>query len=144
MRYPWILFDADGTLFDYRTAEAAALSATLAELDVAPSPAHLAAYRRFNAELWGGLERGEITRDHLQSERFRKLSDEFSLDADPVDLNARYLDNLGRRADLVDGALRLLDAVHRSRGVILITNGFSRVQRSRLAVSGLSTSSTQS
>ena len=45
-RYRWLLFDADGTLFDYDRAERAALAAALQQIGVAFEPDHLAAYRR--------------------------------------------------------------------------------------------------
>ena len=34
MTYQWLLFDADGTLFDYDRAETAALKASFAQFDL--------------------------------------------------------------------------------------------------------------
>ncbi|MCC5948475.1 MAG: HAD-IA family hydrolase [Nitriliruptoraceae bacterium] len=55
---PWVLFDLDGTLFDYEAAESAAVEATLREAGLAPTPAVVADYRRANAALWGPRGRG--------------------------------------------------------------------------------------
>jgi len=137
MRYEWMFLDADGTLLDYDAAERAALSESLRQIGVPYDDAHLQTYRLHNAELWEKLERAEVTRDTLQSERFRRLFDAFAIDADPSAFNARYLENLGHRADLIPGARAVLDAVRNHVELLLITNGFSRVQRSRLAHSGL-------
>jgi len=137
MRYTWLFLDADGTLFDYRAAEQAALAESLRQIGVSYQPDHLASYQRYNSALWGKLERGEVTRDVLQSERFRQLLDQYEITADPIAFNDRYLENLGRRGDLIAGARSLLETVRGQVGLLLITNGFSRVQRSRLTVSGL-------
>jgi hypothetical protein len=50
-RYCWLLFDADGTLFDYDRAERAALEQALAQIGVSFDASHLATYRRINQAL---------------------------------------------------------------------------------------------
>jgi 2-haloacid dehalogenase len=50
--YRWLLFDADGTLFDYDRAERAALEQALGQIGVSSDPGHLTAYRRINQALW--------------------------------------------------------------------------------------------
>ena len=49
-RYRWLLFDADGTLFDYDRAERVALEQALGQIGESFEPSHLAAYRR----IWPG------------------------------------------------------------------------------------------
>jgi DNA-binding XRE family transcriptional regulator len=48
MTYTWLLFDADGTLFDYDQAEATVLEQAFAEVGTTFEPAHLNAYREIN------------------------------------------------------------------------------------------------
>jgi len=43
-RYRWLLFDADGTLFDYDRAEAAALQQTFEQIGAPFRPEHLTEY----------------------------------------------------------------------------------------------------
>ena len=52
MRYPSLLFDADGTLFDYDGAEGTALESTLARFGYTMRAETRALYRRLNATLW--------------------------------------------------------------------------------------------
>ena len=55
--YDWLLFDADGTLFDYDRAESTALAQSFQEAGLPFGPAALAAYRAINRDLWQALER---------------------------------------------------------------------------------------
>jgi len=41
MEYTWVLFDADGTLFDFEKAEIEALERTLAEFGYEPEPKYI-------------------------------------------------------------------------------------------------------
>ena len=61
LRYRWLLFDADGTLFDYDRAERVAIEQALARLGVTFDPSCLATYRQINQALWQRVEKGELT-----------------------------------------------------------------------------------
>jgi 2-haloacid dehalogenase len=137
MRYDWLLFDADGTLFDYDQAEIAALEQTFQALSVAYQPAFLPAYRRVNAQMWRAFERGEITQAQLKPRRFELLSEAIGVPLDPARFSATYLDQLGQNAQLIDGAEAMLQALHGKVQMMLITNGLKAVQRSRYALSPL-------
>ncbi|MHC4449333.1 MAG: YjjG family noncanonical pyrimidine nucleotidase [Planctomycetota bacterium] len=133
MAYRWILFDADGTLFDYDAAEKRALSRTTNELDLDVRPSLLEEFRTIQAELWPRYAAGEITQEFLRVERFRLLL--ASDDADAI--SDRYLDHLAESAQLLEGAKELLHALHGEFGMALVTNGIADVQNSRLDRSGL-------
>lgn len=137
-RYDWILFDADGTLFDYDRTEAAALAATWDESGLAGAAGITAGYRRINAELWQAYEAGEVEQAELQVERFRRLAAELGdAAADPERLSRLYLRHLGRQTVLLDGARELLAALAADYRLALITNGIPDVQRPRIRRSGL-------
>ena len=98
----------------------------------------LAAYQRINHELWAAFRRGEITQPALARERFRRLLREIG--ADPrlaVRLGAIYLDRLSARGDRLPGCRPVLRALGGRYRLGVVTNGIDRVQRSRLAASGL-------
>ena len=57
MKYRWILFDADGTLFDYDKAEANALSKSFAQIGTSFEPGYAADYRRINGQIWNTAKR---------------------------------------------------------------------------------------
>jgi HAD superfamily hydrolase (TIGR01549 family) len=97
-----------------------------------------AAYRRINDELWAAFRRGEVSQPALARERFRRLLEETG--ANPRlarRLGETYLDHLSQRGDRLPGCRPALRTLRRSYRLGVVTNGIDRVQRSRLAVSGL-------
>lgn len=138
MAYPWVLFDADGTLFDFDGAEMAALAAALTEVGAPFDPTIGTRYRAINVGVWAGLERGEVVPGELNRLRFGQLFAEIGVErVDPDEFGHRYLLHLADRAELIPGALGVLAAVASRSRVGLITNGLAAVQRPRLAKSGL-------
>ncbi len=133
MRYRWILFDADGTLFDYDRAEEIALSHALAAFDVPATPDTHALYREINAAAWAAFEAGKLTQEKLRVLRFRQLLDAINSSEDPVKFSAQYLKHLGEQAILIDGATAVLQTLEPHVRLALITNGLADTQRSRLA-----------
>lgn len=132
-RYQWLLFDADGTLFDYDRAEQVALSGALERIGVAFQLEHLIAYRRFNHEVWQAFERGEITPDTLKVRRFERLFREVGISHSPVDFSGLYLDALADCSALVEGAEAVVRALVRGHRLAVVTNGLQAVQRRRMA-----------
>ena len=137
MRYDWLLFDADGTLFDYDKAETAALQQAFQTLGVSYQPDYLPAYRRVNSQMWRAFERGEITQTRLKPRRFELLSEAIDVPLDPAQFSATYLLQLGQNAQLIDGTEAMLQALNGKVNMMLITNGLQAVQRSRFALSPL-------
>ncbi|WP_374351217.1 YjjG family noncanonical pyrimidine nucleotidase [Chitinimonas sp.] len=136
-RYDWLLFDADDTLYDFRLAEHTALSATLLEHYGRVEPYWLSHYHGINKRLFAELERGEITMAELRPRRFREWLDHHTLEGDPQALSAAYLDQLCQQAQLIDGTEAVLAALHGRFKLAIVTNGFTRAQRSRFALSSL-------
>jgi len=137
VRYRAVFFDADDTLFDYPSAERAALLASHWQFAVpGDEEDFVAAYRRHNHDVWREFERGEIDQAVLRVERFRRLAGELGLAALPLErVSAFYLEELSNQAQLLSGALEL---VRKLAGVFplgLITNGIASVQRRRFAAS---------
>jgi 2-haloacid dehalogenase len=132
-RYRWLLFDADGTLFDYDRAERAALAQALGQIGVAFDPGHLAAYRRINQTLWQGVEKGEIRPGMVKVCRFELLLEEIHVAHSPAALSAGYLECLANCSELVEDAETVLGALHSKYRIAILTNGLTVVQRGRLA-----------
>jgi 2-haloacid dehalogenase len=132
-RYRWLLFDADGTLFDYDRAERAALEQALAQIGVPFDPGHLAAYRRINQALWQGVEKGEITPGVVKVRRFELLLEAIQVVYSPADFSASYLECLANCSELVEDAETVLGALHRKYQIAILTNGLKVVQRGRLS-----------
>ncbi len=130
--YTWLLFDADGTLFDYEQAEAAALQNTFAQFDVPFPPGALDVYHVINGQLWQALEQGQTTQAELAIRRFELLFETLRRPK-PPEFSSAFLDNLARCAFLIDEAEATLQALQPRYHIAILTNGITVVQRSRLA-----------
>jgi len=132
--YNHLLFDADGTLFDFKAAERHALVALFQELGIEGTESMKALYSQVNHAIWLEFEQGTIAIETLKTERFRRFFDKLQLVHDPMKASNRYLDFLSQSDHLLPKALDILTTL-RQRGyrLSLITNGISRVQRGRLA-----------
>jgi 2-haloacid dehalogenase len=137
MNYSWLLLDADGTLFDYDRAEAAALRRTFEQLGAPFEPGHVEVYRRINGQIWLDFEQGRISQEDLRTRRFEILFDAVGVRLAPGAFSIRYLDNLAHGTDLIDGAAEVVRALHGRVDLMLITNGLHEVQRPRIARSAL-------
>ncbi len=131
MKYKWLLFDADGTLFDYDRAEFTALTRALERVGLAFEPGHIEVYRHINAGIWQDFEAGRITQDRLKSRRFELLFEALDVTADPHLFSERYLHHLSECSDLIDGAGEVVQQLSGRAGLIMITNGLKAVQRPR-------------
>lgn len=130
--YPWLFFDADGTLFDYDRAEAIAFRKAFALLELHFEDRYLDVYQKINSQLWKSLERHEITPAVLRVRRFELLLEALQLEGSANDLNITYVEQLGLCTDLIDGADEVLQALSKSSRIAIVTNGLEAVQRSRL------------
>jgi 2-haloacid dehalogenase len=132
LKYTWLLFDADDTLFDFPRAEANALKWTLEQAGLPYQPTDLPFYSKFNQQVWQEFERGEVTSLELRVKRFRLFLDKTQLNADPEALSALYLRNLALGTDLLPGAEDLIRVLVGRFHLALVTNGIKEVQHSRL------------
>lgn len=137
MKYTWLLFDADDTLFDFPRAEANALKWTLEQAGLPFETPYFEIYSRHNLAVWKEFERGEVTSAELRTRRFRLFFDEVGFAADPEAVSPLYLRNLARGADLLPGAEEVIRFLKPRFRLALVTNGLADVQNPRLARSAL-------
>ena len=132
-----VLFDLDNTLSDFSWSEREALPGVLDQFGVDCSGEsagrYLAVFKQLAAPLWHRLERGELQLDTLNDERFRLFVAATGIDVDPALLAPAYLGWLSRSGGLLPGARELLDELHGEVRLGVVTNGYSAVQRPRLA-----------
>ncbi len=115
-----------------------ALREALSSLGFPCPPSTVAAYQRINHDLWAAFRRGEIGQGPLSRERFRRLLREIG--GDPrraARLGEIYLDHLSQHGDRLPGCRPVLRQLRKRYRLGVVTNGIDRVQRSRLAASGL-------
>jgi YjjG family noncanonical pyrimidine nucleotidase len=131
--YRAVLFDADGTLLDYKRSESHALQNALASLGFDPRSVDcVSSYRAINKMLWDELEKGTLSSRELRVLRFAKLFEHIGVDADASAFSRMYLDFLSKTSFLLPHAAEVLEYLHKKYVLILVTNGFQEVQYSRL------------
>ena len=135
--YRYLLFDADGTLFDFERAEAEALRQTLHLHELQWSVRARDLYRDINQNLWQEFEQGLISKDRLQIERFKRLLEQVPLPGDPEVINTSYVNELGRCSFLFDGAEDICRRLSDHHKLAIITNGIAGVQYPRFEKSPL-------
>lgn len=134
MRYRYLLVDNDNTLMDFDRAEALALAQTLRDLGLPADEAVCRLYHGINDALWKALERGETTQQALKVERFHQLLAELNRQDISAEAAAEtFALRLGEHAELLPGALELLDGLRGKMRIALVSNGVSAIQRSRLS-----------
>ena len=139
MNYKLILFDADGTLYDFTRAEREAFEKTLRQFGIHENLSHLhKEYEKINLAIWKKFEEKTITSTKLRLERFHRFFTQEKLSLDPVEISPVYLKYLSRGTYLLDGAEEIVKYFHGKCEIALATNGLSdvqypRIQNSRLA-----------
>lgn len=132
-----VFLDLDDTILDFHAAEHVALSATLTEMGVEPTPAVLKRYGEINRGCWQKLERLELTRTEVLHERFRMLYEELGACIDPVKTQATYEYRLSLEHPFMEGGAELLDALYGKYRLYLASNGTAAVQDRRIADTGI-------
>lgn len=134
MAYKFLLIDNDNTLMDFSAAEKAALPDALEALGVPADEGTLATYHRINDALWKALERGETTQAKLKVDRFAQLLEVLGRTEPTAQALAdEYQEQLSHHAELLPGAMALMEALHGKVKIALVSNGVSRIQRGRLS-----------
>ena len=136
-RYSWLLFDADGTLFDYFKAEATALVDAFGAFGFDFLPEYAAIYREINDRYWRNFELGLIDQKTLRSARFSELLVSLKLEADPDLFSRKYLEFLSMGTYLIDGVEKVLELLHPEYNMAIVTNGLQDVQRPRFTRSSI-------
>lgn len=137
MRFKAVLIDIDDTLFDFRQSSFEAMQNALAGRGVRFTWDDMAAYEIHNNALWKQFERGEVAKDFIFTERFRRYFSERGLDIDPAGFNTDYLRGLAEGYAFMPHCRELLEALHGKYKIFIVTNGDAFAQKSRIARSGL-------
>ena len=146
MDYKDLFIDFDDTLYDTYGNAVIALKETFEVFHLhnnfSNPKTFYDAYWAANVDLWGRYSKGEITRDYLIVERFRRpLSVGEGLavtEALCLEMSDVFLDFCSSKPGVVEGAHELMDYL-KGRGyrMHMTSNGFHEVQYKKLAACGL-------
>ena len=135
MKYPYLLFDADDTLFDFPKASSRAFSAMCTANHIPDTPEVYQLYHEINEVLWQAFDRGEVTKDFVTHERYVRFLKALELDRDPGKCNRDYLAALGQSVFPLPHAEEVCRTLaSRGHHLYMVTNAVASVQRSRLTL----------
>lgn len=136
-RFDVILFDADRTLYDTGAMETRALQELIPRLGVTFTPEMARSYYEINEELWRRIELGELTREYVRVERFRRFLEQYGISGDPEEINERYITIFKTHNVMMPGAERVCKTLAKEKTLAIVTNGTAHVQRARLEMSSI-------
>ncbi len=134
MKYRWILFDADETLFSFDAFKG--LQTMFSRLGVEFDKNDFDAYQLVNKPLWVQYQNGEISAKQLQEDRFKEWAETLTLH--PSELNRRFLDAMADICKPLPFVQETLEQLSQHSRLGIITNGFTQLQSVRLERTGLS------
>ena len=133
MKYSYVLFDADETLFRFDIL--AGMTRMFKKYGVNFTKDDYIHYQKTNKQLWVDYQNGVISADYLQVTRFNEWSAKLNVSA--KELNDAFLDAMAQICELLPGAVELLNKLKPHARLGIITNGFARLQTVRLEHTGL-------
>ena len=131
MRYTWLLFDADNTLFDFDLSEKEALKDLCDFLSLEFSEAILQAYQRINKAVWQAFEEGAFPQAEIGTRRFAGFLADIGSAENPETVSKLYRQKLSEKHFLYDASLELVKTLSQTHKLLIITNGLKDVQRPR-------------
>lgn len=146
MKYTDILIDLDDTLID----TAANTKETVKEIyedynfnQYFPSFTDFFSFYHTNvSKLWDGYNKGQVTKDDIQRERFavslRHI--EGFTDERIQAINHDYINRIMKKEALVDGAINILNYLSVRYRLHILSNGFTEMQYKKMESAGLSLS----
>ena len=133
MKYSYVLFDADETLFRFDIL--AGMTRMFKNYGVNFTKDDYIHYQKTNKQLWVDYQNGVISADYLQVTRFNEWSAKLNVSA--KELNDAFLDAMAQICEPLPGAVELLNKLKPHARLGIITNGFARLQTVRLEHTGL-------
>ncbi|UUM32740.1 pyrimidine 5'-nucleotidase [Vibrio japonicus] len=133
MKYDWILFDADETLFHFDSFKGMQLMFSRKGVDFTQQD--FEHYQKVNKPLWVDYQDGKITAHELKHTRFQEWAEK--LETTTQELNSAFLEAMADICTLLPGAKELMEALHGKAKMGIITNGFTELQAIRLERTGM-------
>jgi putative hydrolase of the HAD superfamily len=145
MKYRHLFFDLDHTLWDFDSNARVTLEAIYEDLQLKTRGVHdfelfYRNYLAHNERLWDRYRRGYIRQDELRVKRMWLALLDFKIADDALSkaMSVKFLDLLPTRTILFPHAKEILQYLKdKNYELHLITNGFEKVQHSKLRNSGL-------
>ncbi|MBP1580024.1 MAG: YjjG family noncanonical pyrimidine nucleotidase [Oscillospiraceae bacterium] len=136
--YKAILWDIDGTLLNFIKSENAAIKECFRHFALPECTDEMVAvYSEINEGYWKLLERGEITKPELFTQRFRDFFEKIGVSCNEAEFNSLYQQTLGKHIFPNDNGIELVRSLKGRVHQYAVTNGSAVAQERKLRVSGL-------
>ena len=138
MKYDFILFDADDTLFDFQKTAEKNFAETCKKLGVPYKEGYYQIYRDINQGYWDLFSLGKVDKNTLKKMRFVDFGKAIGFDVNADEFMPVYENGLAHISILYPDSVPTLEKViEMGAKCYLITNGLANVQRGRLKLSGV-------
>src|SRR5690606_8181806 len=133
MKWDWIFFDADETLFTFDSF--GGLQRMFLDYSVTFTAEDFQDYQAVNKPLWVDYQNGAITSLQLQRQRFVGWGEQ--LNVPPAELNDAFMNAMAEICAPLPCAVSLVNALHGKVKMGIITNGFTSLHQIRRERTGL-------
>ena len=138
MKYNTILFDADGTLYDFDKAAVEALKSGFKKYRLDWTTNTFFIYEEVNKKIWNDFEKGLITTKEIKTERFKRFFNIIDVtNVDSIKFSEDYLEFLSQNNYLLEGAEEIVKWSNERFELAIVTNGLASVQNPRFKSSEL-------
>lgn len=138
MKYSYLFFDADETLYDFKHSEKTAFFRAFEHFGIPCEEKWEKVYSAINQKYWTKFNKGKVKKDELMRGRFADLLKKMKVDLDPMELNQCYRSKLAEDATLLPDTYEVVNRLCKAYKLVMITNGFESQQQSRFMLSGIS------
>ena len=143
-RYTHLFFDLDHTLWDFDTNTKEVLGEIYSGMQLArygiPSRESLMdQFHLVNKVLWDQYNRGDIDKDYIRTNRFLRILQNLGVNDRKLcaEIGDYFLEHNPRRGHVVEGAIEILEYLHKRYTLHILTNGFDSIQEIKMSTSGL-------
>ena len=136
MELTTLLWDLDGTLFDFEKNEERSLIKVFEQFTSGCDSEKMDCYRKINHQLWHDYECGLIGKEVIELTRFQKTFDQLGIEADGMAASRQYREYLKQGYDMYEDTLTVLDFLKGKLEMDVVTNGDGPTQRQRLKGTG--------
>lgn len=133
MKYSTVLFDADGTLLDFKRSEDEAVREMFKLFDISANDDMVKKYSDINDSLWKALERGEIEKNVLLYHRFELFCNHYGFVRDYKKMAQTYMNTLSTKSYIIAGADALCRKLYDNVKMHIVTNGVEFIQKGRFS-----------
>lgn len=142
-KYKHLFFDLDNTLFDFTASENIVLRQLykehLVESDFQDVEEFVDTYAVINKKIWSDYHQHKIAKAEVKYGRFRKTLATKGIENESLSIlmGDTFVSACTENNTLVEGAMELIQTLHKKYELHIISNGFIEAQYRKLEITGL-------